>query len=151
MTRNLYVLLLGAVALIIVIAAAMRFGSERAQAPAAPSPAASVPAADAPPASDTDAERAPSGAAAPEAAPAAAPGTYTAAEVAQRGTAEQCWTIISGSVYDLTAWISRHPGGSRAILGICGKDGTDAFSRQHGGSAGAQAALGQFRIGALAP
>lgn len=56
---------------------------------------------------------------------------YTRAEVALRRTADSCWAIVNGNVYDLTRWIGRHPGGRDAILGICGVDGTEQFQNMH--------------------
>jgi cytochrome b involved in lipid metabolism len=53
--------------------------------------------------------------------------TYTTAEVATRNTRTNCWTIVSGSVYNLTTYINSHPGGVTAISQICGKDGTALF------------------------
>lgn len=58
--------------------------------------------------------------------------SYTLADVAKHGTASSCWTAIDGNVYDVTDWITRHPGGQRPILGLCGKDGSSAFDNQHG-------------------
>jgi len=77
---------------------------------------------------------------------------YTAEEVASHATALDCWTTISGVVYDVTSYISKHPGGTRIIEG-CGKDATDLFTgtnpigRMH--SAVARAALKQFAIGKI--
>ena len=45
-------------------------------------------------------------------APAAATGSYTLAQVAIHSSAADCWTAINGSVYNLSAWIARHPGGA---------------------------------------
>jgi len=82
-----------------------------------------------------------------ESAPAAK--TYSLQEVAQHKDASSCWTVIEGKVYDLSAWIARHPGGERAILSLCGKDGTSTFSGQHGGQAGPLSALASFQIGTV--
>lgn len=77
--------------------------------------------------------------------------SYTKAQVAAHNTAGDCWSSISGNVYDLTAWISKHPGGEGPILSLCGTDGTAAFMDQHGRSSKAQAALESFKIGTLLP
>ena len=82
------------------------------------------------------------------AAPAA--GTYTLAQVATHSTAADCWSVVNGSVYDLAKWVSRHPGGSGTITGMCGKDATTSFLGKHSGSASANAALAPFKIGAIA-
>ncbi len=74
---------------------------------------------------------------------------YTMADVELHSSQSSCWTTISGKVYNLTSWISKHPGGPEAILSICGKDGTSAFESQHGGNARANAELAAFFIGNL--
>ncbi len=74
---------------------------------------------------------------------------FTKAEVATHNSASSCYTIISGKVYDLTKWISQHPGGERAILSICGKDGTAPFEGQHGGQSKQINILASFFIGNL--
>ncbi len=77
-------------------------------------------------------------------------GTITAAEVSQHATPDDCWTIIDGAVYDMTAFLNKHPGGSDAISGLCGRDGTDGFLGQHGNSAAPNAQLESLKIGVLA-
>ena len=74
---------------------------------------------------------------------------YTLADVAAHNGAASCWTAINENVYDLTNWISRHPGGEGAILSICGKDGTNAFEGQHGENQKPQQILATFKIGTL--
>ena len=86
----------------------------------------------------------------PQKPPEKAPGTYTPAEVATHGNVSSCWTSVNGNVYDVTAWISHHPGGSSAILSLCGHDGTSAFTAQHGGQRRPEQELASFKIGALA-
>jgi cytochrome b involved in lipid metabolism len=75
--------------------------------------------------------------------------TYTLAQVATHGGEQSCWSAINGSVYDLTSWISQHPGGDRNILKICGRDGSSAFNGQHGDNTQAQTTLKEFYIGTL--
>ena len=82
--------------------------------------------------------------------PAPTAASYTAAQVATHKDASSCWTSISGSVYDLTKWISQHPGGPDRILSICGIDGTSAFEGQHGGQSRPEQVLATFKIGTLA-
>ncbi|MEI7709620.1 MAG: cytochrome b5 domain-containing protein [bacterium] len=45
--------------------------------------------------------------------------------------------------------MSAHPGGSQAILYLCGIDGTKAFNDQHGGQARPERELASFVIGKL--
>lgn len=75
---------------------------------------------------------------------------YTVAEVSTHNSAASCWSAINGSVYDLTSFVSRHPGGSAAIKSLCGIDGTAAFSGQHGGDQRPASELAGLKIGILA-
>ncbi len=77
------------------------------------------------------------------------PQTFTLAQVATHNSETSCYSAINGKVYDLGAWINQHPGGDRAILGICGKDGSSAFNGRHGGQARPEAILAGFEIGIL--
>ena len=74
---------------------------------------------------------------------------YTMADVHARDTQDSCWTAISGEVYDLTEWIEQHPGGARAIVNLCGTDGTAAFEAQHGGNPNPESTLEDYAIGVL--
>lgn len=56
--------------------------------------------------------------------------TLTKAEVQKHNSSSDCWTIISGKVYNLTDFIARHPGGSE-ILRACGTDATTLFTTRH--------------------
>lgn len=74
---------------------------------------------------------------------------YTSAQVALHATGTSCWTIIDGSVYDLTEWIKKHPGGASAILKLCGRDGTEIFHGQHGTAAAQANILATYKLGSL--
>lgn len=76
---------------------------------------------------------------------------YSKTQVALHASAASCWTIVQGSVYDVTGWILQHPGGASAITSLCGIDGSAAFSGQHGGEARPAQELARFKIGILAP
>jgi cytochrome b involved in lipid metabolism len=73
----------------------------------------------------------------------------TAAEVAKHDSANDCWSIIRGKVYDLTSFASRHPGGQSAIASLCGRDGSSSFLSQHSGDSQANSQLSGFIIGEL--
>lgn len=75
--------------------------------------------------------------------------SYTKAEVAAKNTVSNCWTIVGNKVYDLTQWISRHPGGSGSISSLCGIDGTSRFRNQHGSSGRPNSTLDGYYIGDL--
>lgn len=55
--------------------------------------------------------------------------SLTTQEVQNHSTKDDCWTIIEGRVYDITSYISRHPGGGD-ILQACGQDGTSLFTER---------------------
>ena len=74
---------------------------------------------------------------------------YTMAQVRANNTARSCWTAIDGFVYDLTRWISSHPGGAGAILFLCGTDGTNAFKAQHENQSRPAIRLDGYKLGPL--
>jgi cytochrome b involved in lipid metabolism len=86
--------------------------------------------------------------AATTAAPAAS-GLYTVAQVAAHSTPADCWSIVSGGVYNLTAWIGQHPGGPAVIKAMCGTDGTASYKGMHSSSASAAAALAKLKVGVV--
>lgn len=76
---------------------------------------------------------------------------YTMADVKKFNSRTKCWTAISGNVYDLTSWISAHPGGAGAITFLCGTDGTNAYKAQHEGQNRPTIRLSQYLLGPLVP
>jgi len=70
-------------------------------------------------------------------------------EVKKHNSADDCWSIIDGNVYDLTNWVNSHPGGSSRITSICGKDGSSNFLGQHSNSNSAKSQLNRFELGKL--
>ena len=74
---------------------------------------------------------------------------YTLDQVKARNSATSCWSVIDGYVYDLTNWISSHPGGPAAIRSLCGIDGTSAFLAQHEGQKNPINRLAMYRLGPL--
>ena len=50
-------------------------------------------------------------------------GPYDAAEVSKHNSADDCWIIVDGKVYDVTSYILDHPGGD-SILNNAGSDST---------------------------
>lgn len=73
------------------------------------------------------------------------------AEVSQNASADSCWTVVDETVYDLTAFIARHPAGAEDILGMCGTDATDSFRETHSGQSEPEAWLERFAVGRLSP
>lgn len=77
------------------------------------------------------------------------PKSYTMAEVAKHASQSDCWSVVDGSVYNLTSWIAQHPGGVDAIISMCGVDGSSGFNNEHSGESRPANELAEFKIGAL--
>lgn len=73
----------------------------------------------------------------------------TLAEVARHDSAEDCWSVVNGTVYDLTSWIDQHPGGMGPIEAMCGVDATDAFTSMHGSQEAPNQELAGFEVAPL--
>lgn len=71
-------------------------------------------------------------------------------DVALHKTPEDCRTAINGTVYDVTAFFGKHPGGDKNLFRVCGIDATEVFNRQHGNNGQAKNTLAGFEIGTLA-
>ena len=93
----------------------------------------------------------PTAKATPTPTPSATQAGYTMADVKKANTRAKCWSAIDGNVYDLTAWISAHPGGASAITFLCGIDGSNAFKAQHEGQGKPSLRLSQYLLGPLKP
>ncbi|MBO3142526.1 cytochrome b5 domain-containing protein [Dermatophilus congolensis] len=85
----------------------------------------------------------------PSSSPAGKRRPITVAQVKQHSTSSSCWASINNKVYDLTAWISRHPGGPGRIKSLCGTDATAKFSEKHGQERDPNQVLAKYLIGAL--
>lgn len=76
----------------------------------------------------------------------------TSTEVAKHNTNSDCWLVISNNVYNLTNYLSSHPGGISTISPYCGKDGTQGFATRGGTgthSSFASSLFGNYLIGSL--
>jgi hypothetical protein len=87
----------------------------------------------------------------PSPTPTVAKTTYTMADVRANATPAKCWSAIDGNVYDLTRWISSHPGGASPIRFLCGIDGTNAFKAQHANQSSPMSRLSSYLLGPLSP
>ena len=54
----------------------------------------------------------------------------TQREVAEHNTAEDCWVIVHGKVYDVTSYVPNHPGGAMIYV-KAGGDCTQLFDSYH--------------------
>lgn len=55
----------------------------------------------------------------------------TMAEVATHDHTADLWVVINGIAYDVTDFSKTHPGGATTLLGVGGRDATDAFENYH--------------------
>ena len=78
-----------------------------------------------------------------------AEGALTVNEVKKHNSLASCWSIINGTVYDLTEYAPRHAGGAEEIALICGKDGSSLFESVHGGDSKPAFLLKTMELGAL--
>ncbi|KAI0136667.1 FMN-dependent dehydrogenase [Xylariales sp. AK1849] len=57
--------------------------------------------------------------------------TISAEEVAKHTTQDSCWVVLYGHVYDVTEFLPSHPGGSRIITQLAGRDATEDYDPIH--------------------
>jgi len=71
---------------------------------------------------------------------------YTMGQVAAHNSVDDCWLVVHGKVYDVTAFMQSHPAGVRAILRHAGTDATRDFEFH---SAGARKLWKGFLVGTV--
>lgn len=52
-------------------------------------------------------------------------------ELSKHNKREDCWMAFRGRVYNVTAYLEFHPGGSEVLLEYAGKEATSAFLQMH--------------------
>lgn len=52
-------------------------------------------------------------------------------EVAKHNTADSCWVILYGNVYDVTDFLPQHPGGQKVVLQLAGQEATEQYDPVH--------------------
>ncbi|MEI6529386.1 MAG: cytochrome b5 domain-containing protein [Candidatus Falkowbacteria bacterium] len=85
----------------------------------------------------------------PFATPALAANTYTSQQVGVHNVAADCWTIVNNKVYNVTSYLTLHPGGQVAINSLCGIDGSSLFNGKHASNVNANNALANYYVGDL--
>lgn len=73
-------------------------------------------------------------------------------EIARHSTVSDCWLLISNKVYNLTGYLTAHPGGVQTISPYCGKEASQAFATKDTGnahSANANNLLANYYVGDL--
>ncbi|KAF1919972.1 L-lactate dehydrogenase [Ampelomyces quisqualis] len=58
-------------------------------------------------------------------------GHIDGAEVAKHDKQKSCWIVLDSNVYDVTNFVSEHPGGAPIILRHAGTDATEEFKKYH--------------------
>ncbi|MCJ1384929.1 hypothetical protein MMC17_008047 [Xylographa soralifera] len=51
--------------------------------------------------------------------------------VAKHNSPESCWVILYGNVYDVTDFLPHHPGGSKIVLQLAGRNATEQYDPVH--------------------
>lgn len=75
---------------------------------------------------------------------------FSVTDLASHYTESDAWVAIRGKVYDITKFISRHPGGRDVLLISAGKDATTVFETYHSlDEEKAKKVLSKFCIGTL--
>ncbi|ORY17987.1 FMN-dependent dehydrogenase-domain-containing protein [Clohesyomyces aquaticus] len=77
--------------------------------------------------------------------------TFDYAEVAKHNTADSCWVVLYGSVYDVTDFIPDHPGGAKAILQLAGTDATDEYDPIHAPGILEESLRPEAKLGSIDP
>mmetsp|Transcript_20720 Transcript_20720/g.39391 ORF Transcript_20720/g.39391 Transcript_20720/m.39391 type:complete len:211 (-) Transcript_20720:408-1040(-) len=61
----------------------------------------------------------------------APPGRLTLPDVKKHNTAEDCWIVLRGKVYNVTPYLDFHPGGKKILVKAGGTDATKLFDKFH--------------------
>lgn len=75
--------------------------------------------------------------------------TFSWEEIQKHTSENDCWVVFGGKVYDVTKFMSNHPGGPKPLLTNAGKDATTEFESIHDDAAKKMAA--EYCIGKVDP
>ena len=56
---------------------------------------------------------------------------FTLKQVSEHKTESVCWVAIDNKVYNITKWLSKHPGGKSVLFNLAGTDCSDEFRTFH--------------------
>lgn len=73
--------------------------------------------------------------------------SVTLSELSQHTSPEDAWVALYGKVYDMTKYVTCHPGGN-VIMQAAGKDGTELFRKFHPW-VNVDALIGKLQVGVL--
>ncbi|KAF2793193.1 mitochondrial cytochrome-like protein b2 [Melanomma pulvis-pyrius CBS 109.77] len=57
--------------------------------------------------------------------------TVDGLEVAKHNSKKSCWIVLESNVYDVTSFLSKHPGGAAILLKQAGSNATTEFKKYH--------------------
>lgn len=72
---------------------------------------------------------------------------FSRQEILEHNKPGDCWIIIDNSIYDITSFITKHPGGSEILESRVGEDATSYFVTKHRNNKRAIEQLSYFKIG----
>jgi cytochrome b involved in lipid metabolism len=72
------------------------------------------------------------------------PAAISVDAVAAHASGDDCWVIIEGKVYDITAYIPQHPTPAAVLLPWCGRDATEGMRTKGYGRDHSPAAWGML-------
>ena len=56
---------------------------------------------------------------------------FTLEDVKAHNQKDDCWIVVSDKVYDITKFLSTHPGGVSILMTVAGEDASDYFYALH--------------------
>lgn len=56
---------------------------------------------------------------------------YTLKQISEHKSDDDCWVAVDNRVYNITNWLSRHPGGKSILFNFAGTDCSDEFRTFH--------------------
>ena len=67
---------------------------------------------------------------------------FSASDLSEHNTVEKgLWISVDGSVFDMTSFVDEHPGGSKILKRVGGKDASKQFWKVGSGDAGGESQL----------
>ncbi|KAH7856336.1 hypothetical protein Vadar_000259 [Vaccinium darrowii] len=73
---------------------------------------------------------------------------FSFAEVSSHNNPKDCWVIVNAKVYNVTNFLTDHPGGEEVLLAHVGKDASEEFEDAGHGSV-ARLMLDEFYVGEI--
>eukprot|EP00026_Physarum_polycephalum_P002369 Phypoly_transcript_02375.p1 GENE.Phypoly_transcript_02375~~Phypoly_transcript_02375.p1 ORF type:complete len:492 (+),score=67.09 Phypoly_transcript_02375:69-1544(+) len=75
--------------------------------------------------------------------------TLSLDEVTKHNKESDCWIVVDNKAYNVTKFLSEHPGGKKVLLRVAGKDATEEFKKFHNFEAVIQKYGPQLYVGTI--